>query len=243
LRSASTLPIGALTYDDPGMESSGDGTVRIKVTQNGPYRVTGASLLRIRPIYNEGGDGLEWERQNAIDHEETYDLCRCGASGTKPFCDGSEKEIDFDGSETADRGSTADRRRTYGTASFAVTDDRSLCAHMGFCSRGSVNVWSLAPQCDDTESRRMVIEMIRRCPSGRLQYALGPDAPAEEEDLASEIAVVDGGPLWVRGGIPVEASDGFQYEVRNRVALCRCGHSKKKPFCDGSHWEAGFTDP
>jgi hypothetical protein len=43
------------------------------------------------------------------------------------------------------------------------------------------------------------------------------------------------GPIWLRGGIPVESSDGSTYEIRNRVALCRCGKSSNKPFCDGSH--------
>jgi CDGSH-type Zn-finger protein len=54
---------------------------------------------------------------------------------------------------------------------------------------------------------------------------------------------VDNGPLWVRGGVSVEAADGFEYEVRNRVTLCRCGQSNNKPFCDGSHWDVGFKDP
>ena len=43
------------------------------------------------------------------------------------------------------------------------------------------------------------------------------------------------GPLWVRGGIPIESADGKTYEIRNRVTLCRCGKSSNKPFCDGSH--------
>jgi len=50
------------------------------------------------------------------------------------------------------------------------------------------------------------------------------------------------GPLWLRGGIEVVSSDGFAYEVRNRVTLCRCGESKNKPFCDGTHIEIGFRD-
>jgi CDGSH-type Zn-finger protein len=44
----------------------------------------------------------------------------------------------------------------------------------------------------------------------------------------------------VRGGLAIESADGFVYEVRNRVTLCRCGRSKNKPFCDGSHIEAKF---
>jgi hypothetical protein len=42
------------------------------------------------------------------------------------------------------------------------------------------------------------------------------------------------GPLWVRGGVTVIATDGFHYEVRNRVTLCRRGASRNKPFCEGS---------
>jgi CDGSH-type Zn-finger protein len=47
----------------------------------------------------------------------------------------------------------------------------------------------------------------------------------------------------VRGGVRVTGADGQDYEVRNRVTLCRCGASANKPFCDGSHQETGFTDP
>jgi CDGSH-type Zn-finger protein len=50
------------------------------------------------------------------------------------------------------------------------------------------------------------------------------------------------GPLWLQGGIPIVAADGFEYEVRNRVTLCRCGASKNKPFCDGTHATIKFRD-
>ncbi|MFY9800413.1 MAG: CDGSH iron-sulfur domain-containing protein [Methanoregula sp.] len=39
----------------------------------------------------------------------------------------------------------------------------------------------------------------------------------------------------MRGGIPVESSEGHVYEIRNRITLCRCGKSYNKPFCDGRH--------
>jgi hypothetical protein len=84
--------------------------------------------------------------------------------------------------------------------------------------------------------------MVHHCPSGRLVVSPSEDAPAEEPEFTPSVAIVPDGPLWVRGGIPVEAPDGFTYEVRNRVTLCRCGHSKNKPYCDGTHAEVGFTD-
>jgi CDGSH-type Zn-finger protein len=46
----------------------------------------------------------------------------------------------------------------------------------------------------------------------------------------------------VRGGVPVIGAEGFRYEIRNRVTLCRCGVSQNKPFCDGSHAKVGFSD-
>ena len=50
------------------------------------------------------------------------------------------------------------------------------------------------------------------------------------------------GPISVRGGIVIESADGREYEVRNRVTLCRCGQSSNKPFCDGSHVGCSFHD-
>ena len=71
------------------------------------------------------------------------------------------------------------------------------------------------------------------------------DGKKIEPKLPREIAVVEDepegkhGPLWVRGGIEIEAEDGTVYEVRNRVTLCRCGGSGNKPFCDAMHMEDG----
>jgi CDGSH-type Zn-finger protein len=226
-----------------GVRESDATPITIKVTENGPYQVQGAPLVRMLPVYNEHGDGLRWERGPDIEHEQAYELCRCGASKNKPFCDGSEKEIGFDGTEVADRRPTAERRRVFSEAPISLTDDRKLCAHQAFCERFPRNAWSIARGEQGPEDQDLLIYMVRRCPSGRLQYRMATDAEPYEEDLPKEVAVVNDGPLWIRGGIPVESADGFSYEVRNRQALCRCGQSKNKPFCDGSHWKVEFKDP
>ena len=83
--------------------------------------------------------------------------------------------------------------------------------------------------------------MIEKCPTGRLEYYEPPAETPIEQDLEQEIGVIADGPLWVRGGIPVQSADCEAYEVRNRVTLCRCGASKNKPFCDGAHVDIGFT--
>ena len=69
-----------------------------------------------------------------------------------------------------------------------------------------------------------------------------------EQELPASIGVIEdpalgcSGPLWVRGGIPIESEDGKAYEVRNRVTLCRCGASNNMPFCNGSHASIKFQD-
>jgi len=85
-----------------------------------------------------------------------------------------------------------------------------------------------------------MIEEVADCPSGRLA-AWDKDGKPIEPDFEPSIGVVEDvqagkmGPLWVRGGIPIEAEDGTTYETRNRVTLCRCGKSLNKPFCDSRH--------
>jgi CDGSH-type Zn-finger protein len=50
------------------------------------------------------------------------------------------------------------------------------------------------------------------------------------------------GPLWVTGGIAVQRADSQTFETRNRVTLCRCGHSENKPLCDGTHRTINFHE-
>ena len=66
---------------------------------------------------------------------------------------------------------------------------------------------------------------------------------SKEEALTArtEISVVDGGPLVVRGPVLVTDAEGGEFRIRRKtVVLCRCGASRNKPFCDGSHAEIGF---
>ncbi|MDX1660713.1 MAG: CDGSH iron-sulfur domain-containing protein [Gemmatimonadota bacterium] len=215
---------------------------RIEIAENGPYGVTGAALLRMRKVLSDAGEPIDWERRGPIDADAEYWLCRCGGSSDKPFCDGTHAENGFDGTETAERGPTAERRKEYAGETIVLTDDESLCEHAAFCVAGESSAWKLTRRGDSEEERERVLHMVACCPSGRLEARDPGGEEPIEPDLPTEIAVVDHGPLWVRGGIPVVAADGHEYEVRNRVTLCRCGASKNKPFCDGSHADVEFRD-
>jgi CDGSH-type Zn-finger protein len=218
---------------------------KILVQKNGPYIVSGKiSLVRKTQVVSEYGEPLAWKKEETIETGETYKLCRCGCSSTKPFCDDTHEIIDFDGTETAATNSTAERQKIYtGGTKIVVKRDYSLCMNSGFCGTRFTKVNKMLADTDDTRIRSLVIAMIERCPSGSYTYAIEAGEVDIEPDLPQQIAVTteitsDGqidGPLWVTGNIPIERSDGQPFETRNRVTLCNCGLSKIKPLCDGTH--------
>jgi CDGSH-type Zn-finger protein len=61
---------------------------------------------------------------------------------------------------------------------------------------------------------------------------------------STKIIVRNDGPLRVEGEFEIVDMQGQVYGLagRNSIALCRCGHSANKPFCDGAHKAAGFHD-
>src|SRR5204862_5599822 len=109
-------------------------------------------------------------------------------------------------------------------------------------------VWNLVQMTDQTTARENFVRQSCDCPSGRLVAWDNATGEAIEPKFVPAVMVVADpaqdclGPLWVRGGVQLIGADGFEYEVRNRMTLCRCGASKNKPFCDGSHASLGFND-
>ncbi len=216
---------------------------RVRIRQDGPYEVVGSPpLVRTAQIETEFGEPVGWEDPTPIDAPTEFDLCRCGRSSRKPFCDASHETTPFDGTEVADRGPRAERARALQGDGVVLTDDVSLCTHAGHCADRFTDVWEMIRRTSDPEVRARLQHMVDLCPSGRIAHAATADAEPDEPELEPSIAVIRDGPLWVRGRIPVESADGSTYEVRNRVTLCRCGRSSNKPFCDGTHKVIGFRD-
>jgi CDGSH-type Zn-finger protein len=229
--------------DQPQTNVEGQ-NMQVRITENGPYRVSGSTpLTRTAVVETEHGEPVAWAPDEPLTAGRSYSLCRCGHSATKPFCDDSHLANAFDGAEVADRGPRAERMRVFEGDGMEMTDDPSLCTHVGFCTNRRTHVWDLIAQTEDETIRAQLLEMIRLCPSGRLAHRPSADARESEPELDPGVAVVRDGPLWLRGGIEVIGADGIPYERRNRVTLCRCGHSRNKPFCDGSHFDVGFRDP
>lgn len=207
---------------------------RILVTDHGPYRVEG-------DIAVHDADG------RLLETGGSWCLCRCGGSRNKPFCDVTHGLKAFDGTETAGHDPIAARRDAYPAADgVTVYDDRTRCAHFGQCTERLPTVFRGAAQpfVDPAGAPPTTItDVVGGCPSGALAHAVGDDPGPVEVHVPASITPIPDGPYRVRGTIEVVGADGRGYEVRERQTLCRCGQSANKPFCDGSHWYAGFRDP
>lgn len=220
---------------------------KISIIKNGPYRVSGGVPLEEKIIRSNGVEN-KYTSGRPLPHSDEYLLCRCGQSKTMPFCDGSHVHVAFDGTETAARESYLDQAEPLEGPSLWVTDQKNLCAYARFCHTSHGDVWNLNRHSDRSKYREKAIKAASDCPAGRL-VAWDPETgkPFEPEYEPSIVILQDpdmpcSGPIWVRGGIPVVSADGYAYEIRNRVTLCRCGQSGNLPFCDASHVDNKFDD-
>ncbi len=215
----------------------------IKISRNGPYRVSGPVPLRKVRIIPKRRN-LVYDQVMEYPLESSTALCRCGKTGSAPFCDGSHEAFAFDGTETASMAPFAIRAEKLEGQTLDLLDD-SRCAYARFCYRKLGDAWELTVQSGDPDLRREAIQAASDCPSGRL-VAVEKDGQLIEPDLEPSIEVLEdvlkavSGPLFVKGGIPIESACGKRYEIQNRVTLCRCGQSGNMPFCDRSHYLKTF---
>jgi len=199
----------------------------INCRPNGPYLVK--SLTRFT---SSRGDDI------AI--EETMALCRCGGSANKPFCDGTHKKNGFDDAKKPDR--TKDRRTDYVGGNITIHDNRGICAHAGECTDRLSSVWRMGekPWIDpDGAGVEAIIQTVSACPSGALSYSVD-DVEHRDRDAPPAIRLSKNGPYVVTGGIELEEVEFGEGASKEHYTLCRCGASKNKPFCDGSHYYVGF---
>jgi CDGSH-type Zn-finger protein len=220
----------------------------VQVVKNGPYKVAGNLPLTTQTIgTNVAGESVKWVAGSAIPTQDHYALCRCGQSASKPFCDGSHTKVGFDGTETASRDTYQDQAKVIRGPAMSLTDVESLCAFARFCDPHG-QVWGLVSHTDDTGAAKHFAREAGDCPSGRLVAWDNASGRAIEPSFEQSVGLIEdpikgcAGPIWLRGGVQVVAADGFKYEVRNRVTLCRCGASQNKPFCDGTHAAINFSD-
>jgi len=133
--------------------------------------------------------------------------------------------------------------RVYRNENLEVLWEPSLCIHVGACFTNLLPVFN--PQRRpwvnlNAASPDEIAEVIRQCPTGALHYRRFDGGPQEEPDSEITIQPRTNGPLFLRGPLKVVDIRGNVVREDTRLALCRCGASGNKPYCDGTHREFGF---
>lgn len=133
----------------------------------------------------------------------------------------------------------------YKGESIRVTYDSKRCIHAAECVHGLPGVFDpkARPWINpDGASADQIVDVVMRCPTGALGFERldGGDVPSTPTE--NTIAIDADGPLYVRGDVEVVDSEGTVLTRDSRIALCRCGASENKPYCDGSHSKAEFQD-
>ena len=207
---------------------SADKKPNINLVPDGPYVVKGLNNFA--------------SQKGPIAIEETIALCRCGKSSNKPYCDGTHAKIGFSTENTEEH--LANKCDEYAGKNITIHDNRSICAHAGVCTDNLASVFRMKqePWIDpDAAGIDEIIAVIQRCPSGALSFTLeGTETPDQIQVAA--IFIAPDGPYVVSGCPDMSDTNWREGASKQQYTLCRCGASKNKPFCDGSHWSIEFKD-
>jgi CDGSH-type Zn-finger protein/uncharacterized Fe-S cluster protein YjdI len=136
--------------------------------------------------------------------------------------------------------------KRYYSDDIEVYYSRERCIHYAACVRGLPSVFNTRerPWVNlENSDPNAVADVVLRCPTGALHYERLDGGVQESIPEVNAIIASKDGPLYVRGNVTIVNPQGEIILEDTRVALCRCGSSKNKPFCDNSHLDIGFSDP
>lgn len=139
-----------------------------------------------------------------------------------------------------------DKTKEYTNGEVTIVWKQDLCTHSAICLRGLPNVFDLKKRPwinAQGASTDEIINQVNNCPSGALSSYLNSKKHTEDNTLSDvKVKVVKKGPILIKGKIELKNSLGEIITTKNSVALCRCGASKNKPFCDGEHTKINFEE-
>jgi uncharacterized Fe-S cluster protein YjdI len=137
------------------------------------------------------------------------------------------------------------RKKSYEGDGVVIHFEARRCIHAAECVSNLPAVFSVDRRpwiSPGGAAAEEIARVVQRCPSGALTYERTDGGPAEGIAGPTEITTAPDGPLYVRGAVEIADQNGRTVCLEPRVALCRCGASKNKPFCDNSHVAVGFSD-
>ena len=139
----------------------------------------------------------------------------------------------------------SDKLHAFEGRDLRVTWSKARCIHAAECVRGLPAVFEPGRRpwiTPDAEAADRITAIVMRCPTGALHFERMDGGAAEPVPETNSIVPSRNGPLFLRGDLEIVAADDTVLLRDTRVALCRCGRSGHRPFCDNRHWSAGFAD-
>lgn len=139
-----------------------------------------------------------------------------------------------------------DVTRVYETEQIAIMWRAHRCVHSAVCLQGLPEVFDVRRRpwvLPEAATADAIAAIVAQCPSGALHYRRLDGGPAEAPDAEPTVITVPDGPLALRGELAISDDEGALLRQDTRMALCRCGASANKPFCDASHRRIGFRAP
>ena len=141
-------------------------------------------------------------------------------------------------------------KHKYSNDKITVGWDSEVCIHSAVCIKnlGKVFDTNKRPWVNvDAASVEEITQLIDTCPSGALSYQVTNQeiTRKQEKNMDSEkvmVTISENGPYLVKGDFDIVDANGKAIETKQTVALCRCGSSSNKPFCDGTHKKVDFKD-
>ncbi len=137
-------------------------------------------------------------------------------------------------------------KRKYSNGEVTVFWEPDLCNHSAICFRSLPKVFKPAyrPWIEmDGATTEEIIKTVKRCPTRALYYELNKtEMETINQDKKTIITILEDGPYLVDGDFKVVDNEGNEVVCDDGIALCRCGASKKKPFCDGTHNDINFKE-
>ena len=142
-----------------------------------------------------------------------------------------------------------ERKKSYSNEDITVIWKPDVCIHSTKCWKASLAIFNpkRRPWIDmSAGSTEEIIKIVDNCPSGALSYERNSKMseqktqPAQSQQSQTTVQVNKGGPYLVKGKFVFVGTDGKEEIKEGSIALCRCGGSNNKPFCDGTHRKIGF---